>query len=81
MDVHKEKIKSDGSLDKLKLRILLRGYLQNKDLIGDTCYPTASMTTLKYSLADASQHKSMLHQLVFIGSFLKSNTNNSYKLP
>ena len=25
MDVHKEKIQSDGSLDKLKLRIVVRG--------------------------------------------------------
>ena len=30
MDVYKAKIQSDGSLDKLKLRILVRGYLQNK---------------------------------------------------
>ena len=30
MDVYKAKIQSDGSLDKLKLRIVVRGYLQNK---------------------------------------------------
>ena len=30
MDVYKAKIKSDGSLDKLKLIIVVRGYLQNK---------------------------------------------------
>ena len=30
MDVYKAKIESDGSLDKLKLRIVVRGYLQNK---------------------------------------------------
>ena len=30
MDVYKARIKSDGSLDKLKLIILVRGYLQNK---------------------------------------------------
>ena len=29
MDVYKEKIQSDGSLDKLKLRIVVRGDLQN----------------------------------------------------
>ena len=29
MDVYKAKIQSDGSLDKLKLRILVRGDLQN----------------------------------------------------
>ena len=30
MDVYKAKIQSDGSLDKLKLRIVVRGDLQNK---------------------------------------------------
>ena len=30
MDGHKAKIQSDGSLDKLKLRIVVRGDLQNK---------------------------------------------------
>ena len=29
MDIYKAKIQSDGILDKLKLRIVVRGYLQN----------------------------------------------------
>ena len=61
MDVYKAKIQSDGSLDKLKLRIVVRGYLQNKELVGDTCSPTASMRTLKYFLVDASKHKTRVH--------------------
>ena len=36
MDVYKAKIQSDGSLEKLKLRILVRGDLQNKKMFGDT---------------------------------------------
>ena len=36
MDVYKAKIQSDGSLDKLKLRIVVRGDLQNKEMIVDT---------------------------------------------
>ena len=36
MDVYKAKIQSDGSLDKLKLRIVVRGDLQNKEMVGDT---------------------------------------------
>ena len=35
MDFYKAKIKYDGSLDKIRLRILVRGDLQNKELIGD----------------------------------------------
>ena len=46
IDVYKAKIQSDGSLDRLKLRIVVRGYLQNKELVGDTWSPTASMRTL-----------------------------------
>ena len=36
MDVYKANINSDGSLDRLKLRVVVRGDLQNKELIGDT---------------------------------------------
>ena len=35
MDVYKAKIQSDGSLDKLKLIIVVRGDLQNKEMVGD----------------------------------------------
>ena len=61
MDVYKAKIQSDGSLDKLMLRIVVRGDLQNKEMVGDTWSPIASMRTLKYSLADAAQHKARVH--------------------
>ena len=39
--VYKSKIKSDGSLDKLKLVIVVRGDLKNKEMIGDTWSETA----------------------------------------
>ena len=52
IDVYKAKIQSDGSLDKIKLRIVVRGDLQNKGLVGNTWSPTASMRTLKYFLVD-----------------------------
>ena len=41
-----------------------------------TWSPTASMRNLKYFLADASKHKSRVHQLDFIGAFLKANVKN-----
>ena len=47
MDIYKAKIQSDGSLDKLKLRTVVIGDLQNKELVGDTWSPTASMKTFK----------------------------------
>ena len=67
MDVYKAKIKSDGSLDKLKLRIVVRGDLRNKEMVGDTWSTTSSMSTLKYFLADAAKHNARVHQLDFIG--------------
>ena len=36
MDVYKANIQSDGSLDKLKFRIVVIGDLQNKEIVGDT---------------------------------------------
>ena len=62
-DVYKAKIQSDGSLDKLKLRIVVRGYLQNKEMIEETLSPTASMRSMKYFLADAETHKARVHQM------------------
>ena len=41
MDVNKAKIQSGGSLDKLKLRIVVRGILKNKELVGYTWSPIA----------------------------------------
>ena len=76
VDVYKGKIKSYGSLDKLKLRILVRGYLQNMKLVGDDWSPTSSMRTLKYLLADAAKHKTRVYQLYFIGSFLQEKVKN-----
>ena len=76
MDVYKAKIQSDGSMDKLKLRIVVRGDLQNKEMVGDTWSPTASMRTLRYFLADAAKHKARVHQLDFIGAFFQANVKN-----
>ena len=66
MYVYKAKIQSDGSLDKLKLRIVFRGDLQKKEMVGDTWSPTASIRTLNYFLSDAAKHKAIVHQLDFI---------------
>ena len=76
MGVYKAKIQSYGSLDKLQLIIIVRGDLKIKEMIGYTWYPIESMRTLNYFLADASKHKSRVHQLDFIGAFLKANVKH-----
>ena len=76
MDVYKAKIQHNRSLDKLKLRIVVRGDLQNKEMVGDTWSPTASMRTLKYFLADAAKHKASVNQLYSIGAFYQAKVKN-----
>ena len=71
MDFYKEKLKSDGSLAKFKLIILVRGAFQSKEMIGDTWSTTASMRTIKNLLEYAPKNKAKVHQLDFIGD----NTN------
>ena len=50
MDIYKAKIQSNGSLDNLKLKIVVRGDFQNNEMIGDTWFPKSSMGNLKYFL-------------------------------
>ena len=76
MDVYEAKIQYDGSLEKLKLRTVFRGDLRDKEIVGDTWLPTASMGTLNYFLADATKHNARVHQLYFIGAFLKAKVKN-----
>ena len=75
-DVYKANIQYDGSLDKLKLRIVIRGDFHNKEMVGDTWSPTASMRDLDHFLADAAKHKARVHQLDFIGAFLQAKVKN-----
>ena len=70
MDVHKAKIKSDGSIDRLQLIIVVRGDIQNKKLVGHIWSPTAFMSILKWFFEDDVKHKARVHQLDFIGEFL-----------
>ena len=76
MDVYKAKIQSDGSLYKLMLIIVVRVDLKNKQLIRNTWSPTASMRKVKYFLADATKHKTRVHQLDFIGACLQAKVKN-----
>ena len=55
---------------------MVKGDLQNKEMIGDTWSPTDSIRTLKYFLADAAKHKARVHRLDFIGSFLQAKVKN-----
>ena len=45
-------------------------------MVGNTCSPTASMSTLKIFLADAAKHKARVHQLDFIEAFFQAKVKN-----
>ena len=74
MDVYKAKTRSGGSFDNLKLIIVIRGDLHNKDLIWGTWSPTSSMRTFKSFLADAFSHNTRVYKLVFIGALLQAKS-------
>ena len=50
--------------------------MKNDELVGDTSSPIASIITLIYSLVDAAKHKTIVHQLYFIGTFLQAKVKN-----
>ena len=76
IDVYKAKIEYDGSIDKLKSRVAVRGDLKKKELVGDNWSPIASMRTLKYSLEDAVKHKARVHQLYLLEHYCKQKNKN-----
>ena len=73
MDIYKANIQYYVSLDKLKLTIVVIEDLKNKEMVGNTFYPTASMRTLKYFLSYAYNNRSRLNRLDFIELFLQAN--------
>jgi hypothetical protein len=73
MEIFKVKINSDGSLDKLKTRIVVRGHLQS-GVVKDKWSATALFHSLKIFLAHASRLKARVKQLDFIGTFLQAST-------
>jgi len=76
METFRVKILSDGSLDKLKTRIVVRGDLQSKTQTEDKWSPTASFQALKMFLGYASRVKARVKQLDFVRAFLQAKTRS-----
>jgi len=75
MDLNVVKLRSDGTLDKLKNRLVVRGDLQ-KNIEEDKWSPTASFRALKMFLAHAARLKVRVRQLDFVGAFLQAKVCN-----
>jgi hypothetical protein len=70
--VFKTKINADGSVNKLKARIVARGDLQKLKPGEDTWSPTASIRLLKAFVACAAQEGKEIKQIDFIAAFLQA---------
>jgi len=72
MDLNVVKLRSDGTLDKLKNRLVVRGDMQ-KNLDEDKWSPTASFRALKLFLAHAARLKVRVD---FVGAFLQAKVRS-----
>ena len=70
--VFKVKIKANGSIDKLKARLVCRGDLQKLPPDEDTWSPTASMRLLKFFIGDAARNQRQIKQADFIAAYLQA---------
>jgi hypothetical protein len=70
MDLNVVKLRSNGTLDKLKNRLVVRENLQ-RNVEEDIWSPTASFRALKLLLAHAARLKVRVRQLDFVGAFLQ----------
>ena len=70
--VYKAKLNADGSLNKLKTRIVVRGDLQKLRPGENTWSPTASMRLLKTFVAAATQEGKEIKQVDFIAAFIQA---------
>ena len=71
-DVYKVKISSDGTIDKLKVRIAIRGDL-DQDAIGENNWaPAITFIILKLFLAEAARLGLPVYQVDFVSAYLQS---------
>ena len=70
IDIYTLKTQRDGNIDNLKLIIVVRRDLQNKELFIEALSPTASIGTLKYLFEYNVKNKARVHQLHFIEALL-----------
>ena len=73
----KAKPTAQGTLEKLKARIVARGDLQSRSDLLDTYAAVASARSVKLFLATAAQAGKIPHQMDFIGAFLQAPIRNA----
>jgi len=69
--IFKKKLKSDGSIDKYKARLVIRGFDQKKGIRGfDTCSPMTKIATIRTLIALATIFNLVVHQMDVKTAFL-----------
>ena len=69
--IFKRKMKTDGSIDKYKARLVIQGFRQREGVdYFDTYAPVARITTIKLLIALASIHGLVIHQMDVKTAFL-----------
>ena len=72
--VFKVKSKEDGSIDKFKARLVVRGFSQRPGIdFDETFSPVARLDTVRMMFALSAQENLTLQQLDIVGAFLQSN--------
>lgn len=74
--VFKVKAHADGSIDKFKARLVIKGFSQRPGIdFNETFAPVAHHTSLRIVIALAATHSLQLHQLDVIGAYLNGNVD------
>eukprot|EP00253_Pinus_taeda_P015845 PITA_15845 len=72
--LYKPKINADGSIEKLKARLVAKCYSQQEGIdFDDTFAPVAKLNTIRMLISLATKHKWQLHQLDVKSAFLNGD--------
>ena len=72
--LYKPKLNADGSIEKLKARLVATGYSQQEGInFDDTFAPVDKLNTIRMLISLATKHKWQLHELDVKSAFLNDD--------